>query len=135
MIGKITNTNEKLLEIELISEPHHNKPKIGDVLEIRTPRQNRKMTQNNLYWLFCEYVGRELCMEAEEIHEGFKQANLKMTKVIKDKFFYTTESTSNLTTKEFGEYMERCNRTAIEFGVETASFWVQYEEITKKWEV
>ena len=97
------------------------------IIEVKQVKKKRNLNQNSLYRLLCEFVGSELEMSGDEVHEGFKEKHLRKKKIINGKAFEYTGSTTELNTVEFSQYMEKCNRTAIEFGVNTAPFWAEYE--------
>ncbi|HCL55461.1 MAG TPA: hypothetical protein DHW82_00410 [Spirochaetia bacterium] len=96
--------------------------------EIKKEKKIRSLSQNALYWLFCEFTGNELCMTRDEIHEGFKSLHLKKTEERNGKRFETFQSTADLDSFEFTQYLDKCNLTAIEYGVDTSSFWADYEK-------
>jgi len=128
MEGKILKISEKLAVIEFAAVPGF---RLGDRLEIRKKKKNRTVSQNSLYWLFCEFVGNALFMTRDEVHSGFALENLKKIEFFNGRKFETISSTTGLTCDEFGAYMEHCNITAIEMGVDIEPFWSEYEEYRK----
>jgi len=128
--GKILRIDErrKMILIELESGAI---PKPGTKIKFQTIRKNRTLNQNSLYWKFCEFVGDALYMTREEIHSGFAMANLGRVKRISGRNFQTIGSTTELSADEFGQYLDRCNLTALEFGVDTGAFWEEYEQWKK----
>ena len=126
MKGVVLSRKDHILTIK--SFDNVNNIKENDLINFKKAREIRSLSQNSLYWLFCNYVARELQMTAEEVHEGFKQLHLKQVKFINNKEFVTFKSTTELDTEEFALYLEKCNLTALEFGVDTSEFWIEYEQ-------
>jgi len=107
--------------------------KHNDLFELKKVRRKRTLDQNSLYWLFCDFVGMALEMTKEEVHEGFKEKHLQKTKILPDgREWKTKESSNELDSHEFGLYLDKCNLTALEFGVDTSPFWEEYERFRKK---
>jgi len=127
MRGKLQSIDylENTVRMEILGDLGQFKP--GDLFELKKKRKNRTLSQNNLYWLFCEFCGMALDMTAEEVHDGFKMRHLKKKIIKGDQVFETTLSTSHLDVHEFGIYIDKCNITALEFGVDTSGFWEEFE--------
>lgn len=126
MIGKIIHNDNGVLAISV-----RFKAEVGELVEVKRKKKARTLDQNALYWLFCDYVGNDLKMTADEIHEGFKEQHLRQFKTINGKTFRTVKSSSELETDAFGEYFEKCIVTASEFGVDCADFFANYERYKK----
>ena len=124
MIGEITEITEGGFFVQ--GDGGFN---VGDIVEIKKKRKVRNLDQNALYWLFCEFVGAELAMEKEEIHSGFSGRFLQKKTYVNGKPFYAIRSTGDLTTEEFALYFDKCNIEALDYGVDTSPFWLQYEHI------
>lgn len=106
--------------------------KHNDLFELKKVRRKRTLDQNSLYWMFCDYVGMNLYMTKEEVHEGFKEKHLQKIKILPDgREWKTKEETKLLNSFEFGNYIDKCNLTALEFGVNTSEFWEEYEKFKK----
>ena len=71
-------------------------------------------------------------MTRDEVHSGFALENLKKIEFFNGRKFETISSTTSLTADEFGVYMEHCNITALEMGVDIEPFWIEYEQYRGK---
>ncbi len=102
--------------------------KEGDLIRIKKVAKKRTLDQNALYWLLMEFAGKQLGYEAEELHEIMKAKFLKHIVKIKGEMVFVTRSTTTLDKIEFGEYFDKVNRLLIEYGVNVAPFWQEYEK-------
>lgn len=111
-----------------------NLPPVGEWLSIKWGRK-RTNQANSLYWVWLTWI-LENGMEEQgyvtpdEIHSGLKGHFLAKKK--KDKAGLTIifiGSTTDLDTKEFAEYFDKCD-TLINtfFNISTAGFWQEYGE-------
>ena len=127
MLGKViqVHAGKRLVIFQTAGIPE---VKPGDDAEIKKKRPRRSLNQNALYWLFCQFVGNALFMEKEEVHSGFSIENLKKVQFFNGRRFEILKSTTDLTPEEFSAYLEHCNLTALEMGVDTAPFWKEYED-------
>jgi hypothetical protein len=89
----------------------------GKLIELKLGKLKkiRSMSQNRYYWgvviaLFAEHVG----LDAEEMHAALKMKFLQKH----DGPMETVRSTTDLSTEEFQEYLEKCKQLAAEMGVE-----------------
>ena len=125
MIGMVLKTHNNLALVKMES----GSVQVGEKLNIRKHRERRNLSQNSLYWLFCEFVGDELGgMTKDEIHSGFAGVHLKKTRLLNGREFRTVCSTAELDSGQFSDYFDRCNQTALEYGVDTGKFWAEYDE-------
>lgn|SRR3990167_767491 len=91
----------------------------GKYIKITKPKENRTLSQNNLYWLYLEVIGRETGNDAEELHELFKQKFLpRKTVIVQGKKsaheVVMIKSTTKLSKVEFGDYMDKiCSLTDV----------------------
>jgi|TARA_Y100000310_G_scaffold202203_2_gene202337 hypothetical protein len=92
----------------------------GDVeVIIRKPRRSRTTPQNELYWgLVLPTIAESTGSTKEELHEVFKRLFLTARTIqYRGKEIRVPGSTALLTTKEFGEYIERIFAEAFELGI------------------
>jgi hypothetical protein len=79
-------------------------------LTIEKERRGRTLNQNSYYWsVIIEILGNHFGYEAEEMHEALK---IKFLKKHEDTDLVTVGSTTKLSTKEFGEYLDKIMRWA-----------------------
>lgn len=94
------------------------------LITIRPRKKMRSLSQNNGYWLLLTWFANELGCEPMELHEYLKKRFLSKIHTFENKKTKSTEviylsgSTTDLSTKEFGDYMENIYRTAAEFGID-----------------
>ena len=84
----------------------------GKTVRITKPKENRSLSQNNLYWFFLEIISSETGNDATEMHEFFKKRFLpKRTAIIKgknnDHEVEIYQSTTQLSKSDFGDYLDR----------------------------
>ncbi|MDZ4785413.1 MAG: hypothetical protein SGJ02_04985 [bacterium] len=85
-----------------------------------TPLENKRtLTQNAFYWVYLTVIARETGNDADDLHAYFR-ANLLPRKIVKIKGrkgvydFEKSQSTTELSKAEFGEYMEKiCVATEV----------------------
>lgn len=82
------------------------------VANIAKKQSARSLDQNALYWKLCTEFGFSLGYEREEMHQTFGDMFLKYQKDGKE----FIKSTTKLSTKEFAEYYEKCERVAAQQG-------------------
>lgn len=89
-------------------------------VEIRRGADKRTLSQNALYWRWCEILSQYLGYEKEEIHDMWKQRFLPEKELTFGAYRQGTRTTTRLTTAEMAEYMDKCYRMAaqeIEFAL------------------
>jgi hypothetical protein len=83
---------------------------------IREKKSKRTIDQNKRLWALYNYLGAELGLEADEVHQlmGFKF--LRYQKQVGDKAEEFIKSTTKLTTAEMVDYQESIERWALQGG-------------------
>ena len=86
----------------------------GKEIELRVDKYKEKRTlaQNRYYWIICTIVAEETGHDPEEIHQIFKSMFLKTWTKLKHKRIQRIQSTTELDTKEFTDYVDKCSRFA-----------------------
>ena len=75
---------------------------------IRKPRKNRTTPQNDFMWAYLQLVSDHTGDSRNELHEYFKRILLPAKEIkVMGKTIKIPTSTTDLSTKEFGEYLER----------------------------
>lgn len=100
--GKIIDDNEEFKQ-------YLNDLKDGQYcIKVYEPTKQRTDRQRRLYWLYLNILEKEGMGEAEDLHEYFKRVHLQPI-VIEVLGIEMTipNSTNKLSTKEFGEYLEK----------------------------
>lgn len=96
-------------------------------VDIDLVRPHRTLSQNALYWKFCEYCGKQLQLTPEQLHEYLKYNILPEIKVVDmptgQITIRTCGSTKYLHSAEFSQYMDECNAMMIDMGVDTSGFF------------
>ena len=84
-------------------------------VEIKIWTKNRTLPQNALMWKWIQIIGDDLGYTSEELHEAFKSKflGIEKRKTIFGKEYETLNSTTELTTKEFSEYMDKIQAFAM----------------------
>jgi ribosomal protein L39E len=85
-------------------------------VELKEDRDNRSNNQNKYYWgVVIKTLSDETGFTPDEMHEVLKRKFLKYCKALPNgEQVEVTESTTDLDTKEFEEYMEQIRRFAIQ---------------------
>ena len=106
------NNQEKQLKFNATTFINNLEPEEGREFEVlvRIYKPRRSLEQNRYYWgVVIDYMSRELGYTANECHEILKSELLPKKSVeFKGSVRSVTASTSDLTTKEFGEYIDQC---------------------------
>lgn len=110
-------------------------PRISEFVIVRWGSV-RTNSQNNLYWLFLDWLIRHGGLKdqghfsPEALHLDLKAHFLSEKILSKGEFKALDEATTTTLGKtEFGEYLEKVNQFMIEFfKVDTSSFWAEVEE-------
>lgn len=77
-------------------------------LAIKEKRPSRTLAQNNYYWLYMDGLANETGYTPEEMHEYCKAKFLEYkTLRIREMYILVSPSTTDLTVKEFMEYIKR----------------------------
>ena len=86
----------------------------GKDIELRVDKYREKRTdnQNRYYWIVCTIVAEETGHDPEEIHEIFKSMFLKTWTKLKHKRIQRIQSTTELNTNLFVDYVDKCIRFA-----------------------
>ncbi len=76
---------------------------------VRSFRKKRSHNQNNFYWMYLNLIGEETGDNPTDLHEYFKRRHLipKFIKVLGKSEMKIPRSTTELSTGEFGEYMDK----------------------------
>jgi hypothetical protein len=83
------------------------------VINIEKDRKKRTGRQNNLYWAWLEIIGAELGYNPEELHDSFRAMFL----TDRSKKIPLIRSTTMLNTIQFGQYLDKIDRTCSELGI------------------
>lgn len=82
-------------------------------IEIKRRKKRRSISQNNLYWMWCQCIADSMNEEngentsSEDIHEILRRKFLMSTKVINGVTTPMPRSTTQLSTEEFTVYLEK----------------------------
>jgi len=80
-------------------------------------KKKRSNDQNAYYWLLLGILEKETGQEADDWHSTFRARLLKKHITVNGKQITLVQSTTNLSTLEFGEYIEHIKRIAAEYGI------------------
>lgn len=90
----------------------------GKYVRISEIKSGRSLKSNSLYWVWLEAIGSYTGYSAEELHRLFKGLYLpKKTMKYRGKDYQMSGSTTELSTSEFQEYMEKIQYEAAQLGV------------------
>jgi hypothetical protein len=107
MIFKISNQAYKEVVKSYIDRLNIEKEKIY-IVNIGLHRTTRTLDQNSLYWLWIKCIEGETGQNRTELHEFFKGYFLGEKKIrVSGKEITTTNTTTDLDTKQFTDYMEK----------------------------
>jgi hypothetical protein len=84
----------------------------GEVeIVVRKPKKKRSSNQNNLYWCYLSVIEQETGDSANDLHEYFKRKHLTPKFITaRGQTIRIPRSTTELSTGEFGEYMDKIER-------------------------
>lgn len=108
--------------------------KADEIVTIKTG-EPRRLQQNNLYWAFLSWLIKVGGLKEhghfspEGLHQSVRSHFLD-TKQLSKGIFKIVErgSTTDLNTKEFGEYIETVDKFVVDFfGIDTSPFWEIWE--------
>lgn len=89
-------------------------------LGIEKKKRKRSISQNNYYWLIVTLISESTTHTMEEIHEACRRKFLARKEItIQGETLLIPRSTTELSTVEFSEYIERVRCFAAELGVVT----------------
>lgn len=88
-------------------------------VEIKEHKKQRSNNQNALYWSWLTIIGKDLGYTSEELHEALKAKILGVIerKTVFGNIVNEPRSTTSLTTKEFGEYLNSVETFAMGLGI------------------
>jgi len=90
-------------------------------ITIEQSKRYRSLDQNRLYWRILTIIAHEVGHTTEELHEAFKLMFLpRETVVIGNKSIEIPVSTTELSTAEFKEYIDRICTEAAEMDIVVA---------------
>ena len=95
-------------------------------VEVREHKKTRTKKQNSLYWSLIGIIAKDKGYDSEDLHLALKIKFLGTTeKQIAGQTYIIPNSTTKLTTTQFGEYVDRVYALGAELGVKLpqASFW------------
>jgi hypothetical protein len=91
-------------------------PKVRIVVE--KERGTRTKRQNSYYWgIVLKYIAEYMGEREEDLHEIFKAKFLKSRRQWRGAEMTILKSTTDLTSDEFGVYIDRCIQEGAELGV------------------
>ena len=129
--AKVLATKDNLAKIQLDT----NELRPGEIIAVRWG-EKRSRRQNNLYWRYLNWCINEGGLKdqghfcAEALHIDLK-AHFLSEKIFDEGTFKTVEigSTTDLSTKEFKEYLEKVDNFLCDFfGIDTSAFWEAHGE-------
>lgn len=97
-------------------------------VEIKPYRRSRSVEQNRLYWMWLHAIADYTGHDDEELHLIFREALLGYEPIeIRGERVHTLKSTTELTVRQFTEYLNRVARAACHLNIvlpypETADF-------------
>lgn len=87
-------------------------------VKIEEHKSSRSIQQNKMYWSWLKIIGDEVGMDKDEMHRMFA------IRLLGPELFYVdgkpyegAKSTTKLSTKEFGEYLDQIHATAMGMGL------------------
>jgi len=84
-------------------------------VEIKQYRKNRSKSQNRTLWMWYNTIGEHIGMTPDDLHELLKVRILgTVEKEVDGKTLVYPRSTTKLTTKEFGEFLDGVQMLAVE---------------------
>ena len=84
---------------------------------VKPYKPNRSLAQNDLYWLWVGILSKEIGYTKEEMHDVLRVRFLEMLfKTAGDVNWQEPKSTTDLTTKEFAEYLHSIEAWALSEG-------------------
>ena len=95
-------------------------------VEVREHKKTRTKKQSSLYWSLIGIIAKDKGYDSEDLHLALKIKFLGTTeKQIAGQTYIIPNSTTKLTTTQFGEYVDRVYALGAELGVKLpqASFW------------
>lgn len=93
---------------------HYNDKKVE--ISVRGESKTRTIPQNAYLWgVVYKYISEEIGYEPEQVHELMKFKFLKIEILVKGNPETVIRSTTDLSTEEFNQYIERIVRWAAEF--------------------
>lgn len=112
----ITNRDQLLEHLKSIE---------GDfVLKVTATKDIRTLKMNDLYWFWLSLLSEESGYSKRQIHNYFKNELLCIEDEVKGEKIMDCRSTSDLTIKEFSEYLLNVGRIASE----SFSFYLPYQD-------
>jgi len=86
-------------------------------------RKKRTNDQNALYWFYLGIISDETGNDVDCLHDQFRLQFLGMrTFEVDGKIYETLKSTTELSTKEFTNYLEQINATT---GIPVPNLWIE----------
>lgn len=112
--GKLVLDNDRYFRTILLS--YEDTPKVR--ITIEKERGTRTLRQNNYYWgIVLKYIAEYIGEREEDLHEIFKAKFLKSRRQWRGAEMTILKSTSDLTSDEFGIYIDRVIQEGAELGV------------------
>jgi hypothetical protein len=108
-IGEVTNGKMQISESERINMAKYIQTLKNGRIWIKLAPYNKRRTidQNKLYWVWLTLLEEETGQPKEDIHAYFKKQFLSRVATINGKKETLIGSTTELSTKEFTEYLEK----------------------------
>jgi len=92
-------------------------------IDIKRKRSKRTLSQNNLYWLWLTEISNYTGYYPEELHSSFKAMFL----TDRSKKIPLVRSTSILNKIQFGQYLNKIEKVALELGITLPNPELYYE--------
>ena len=88
------------------------------IVVIKRYRKSRTVNQNKLLWMWYNLIADELGYKSEDIHEYYKAQFLTTINIeILGRSCFVPKSTTDLTTEEFGNYLEKIHNHALQINI------------------
>ena len=112
--GKLVFDNESYFRT--ILSKYEDEPKVRIIIE--KERGTRSLRQQGYYWgIVLKYIAEYMGEREEDLHEIFKAKFLKSRRQWRGAEMTILKSTTELTSDEFGIYIDRCIQEGAELGV------------------
>lgn len=103
----------------LLTEIANLDPRKSWDVSIEEHKSTRSQNQNRIYWKWISIIGNHVGQPREDMHRTFAIRFLEPELFVVDgKQYVGAKSTTGLTTKEFTEYLDKINATALALGLQ-----------------
>lgn len=82
-------------------------------VEVKPHRRSRSVAQNRLYWMWLHVLSEHTGYDEQELHLYFREQFLGYEPIIiREERVFTLKSTTELTVRQFTDYLNRIGRVA-----------------------